>query len=498
MARLNMIRYGIVAAALFSVVPAWAENVALVVANGEYRHGRNEPSIARDYNSVLRAYQQSGYEVYGGENLDRNNLARQMEAFEAALGNAEIAVVHLTGHTMAAGDHGWFLPVDINPDSATDFEFGALSLSAIAQLLAPLDGRAALFIGATERPFSVMPGIEAGNGAINAPLGLLVASGTATNVNRSVINEFLRRDTRVSDAIARTGTRLTYEGYISSRLVLAPRSSGAIVTVRPPQPQPPVVLRTPQTIENGLNLTRTQRRRVQENLNLLGFDTRGIDGVFGRGSRSAIASWQRDEGIEATGYLTSPQIARLERLGSAARREAAAADEAYWARTGATGSLAGLNSYLERYPNGAHAQEARRAVQELNSEADQAAWDLARDRDTVRAYERYLRDYPDGLYNRPAKVRIRELGGAADRDTSGRDDDAEAAAVAAERALGLDSGTRLLIELRLVALGYRPGATDGIFDAATRQAISAFQRDRNMPATGYVSAPVISALLRGG
>tara|TARA_R110000850_G_scaffold25059_1_gene72686 strand:+ start:87 stop:422 length:336 start_codon:yes stop_codon:yes gene_type:complete len=110
----------------------------------------------------------------------------------------------------------------------------------------------------------------------------------------------------------------------------------------------------------------------------------------------------------------------------------------------------------------------------------------------VRAYERYLRDYPDGLYNRPARARIRELDGSADRDNEGTN-----AARAAERALGLDNGTRLLIELRLVALGYRPGATDGNFDAATRQAIAAFQRDRNMPETGYISAPVISALLRG-
>ena len=492
MTRLNLIRPGLMAAALFSAAPVWADSVALLVANGDYENGRDERAITRDYDAVLRAYQQAGYEVYGGTNLDRAELARQMEAFEDALDDADIAVVHLTGQTMAAGDHGWFLPVDIDPDSATDFEFGALSLSAIAQMLAPLDGRAALFIGTSMRGLRDVDGVAPGIGAINAPLGLLVASGPASDVNRGVSNEFLRRDARVSDAIARIGTRLTYEGFISSRLVLAPRNSSAIVTVRPPQPLPPAVVRTPQTIEASLNLSRDQRRRVQENLTLLGFDTRGIDGIFGRGSRSAIENWQRDEGLDATGFLTAPQIARLERLGNAARREAEAADEAYWTRTGALGTRAELNRYLERYPNGAHAQEARRALQELGSEADQAAWDLARDRDTVRAYERYLRDYPDGLYNRPARARIRELDGSADRDNEGTN-----AARAAERALGLDNGTRLLIELRLVALGYRPGATDGNFDAATRQAIAAFQRDRNMPETGYISAPVISALLRG-
>ena len=36
---------------------------------------------------------------------------------------------------------------------------------------------------------------------------------------------------------------------------------------------------------------RDQRRDVQRGLTLLEFDTRGTDGIFGRGSRAAIAAW---------------------------------------------------------------------------------------------------------------------------------------------------------------------------------------------------------------
>ncbi len=44
--------------------------------------------------------------------------------------------------------------------------------------------------------------------------------------------------------------------------------------------------------EAALRLTRDQRRQVQRDLSLMGYDTRGIDGVFGRGTRAAIAGWQ--------------------------------------------------------------------------------------------------------------------------------------------------------------------------------------------------------------
>lgn len=63
--------------------------------------------------------------------------------------------------------------------------------------------------------------------------------------------------------------------------------------------------------EADLGLGRDQRMAVQAGLTRRGFDTRGVDGVFGRGTRNAIASWQRASGYEATGYLTAAQYDRL-------------------------------------------------------------------------------------------------------------------------------------------------------------------------------------------
>lgn len=67
----------------------------------------------------------------------------------------------------------------------------------------------------------------------------------------------------------------------------------------------------PAQVEAALSLSRQQRAAVQAGLTRRGFDTRGVDGVFGRGTRNAIAAWQRANDFSATGYLTAQQVQRL-------------------------------------------------------------------------------------------------------------------------------------------------------------------------------------------
>ena len=59
--------------------------------------------------------------------------------------------------------------------------------------------------------------------------------------------------------------------------------------------------------ERSLRLDQPDRQRVQVALTSLGFDTRGIDGMFGPRSREMIAAWQRARSQPATGFLTGPQ-----------------------------------------------------------------------------------------------------------------------------------------------------------------------------------------------
>lgn len=260
--------------------------------------------------------------------------------------------------------------------------------------------------------------------------------------------------------------------------------------------------------EESLSLTRNQRREIQRDLTLLDFGTRSIDGVFGGGTRSAIAKWQGKNGFTATTFTTANQIRRIsdqaDRRGAALEAEAASEREAeirryrvYWNQTGANGTEAGLRNYLGRYPDGFFANAARASlarIEQTNLEQaavqDRNAWRAVRNRDTLGTYQAYLRDYPNGAFRQQALARIREIQ-AAQSAAQVRD-----RAIASEAALRLNAITMRLVQNKLQQLGFEVGRNDGRFDEQTRRAICQFQQSRNLEITGYLNQQSAVQLLK--
>lgn len=90
------------------------------------------------------------------------------------------------------------------------------------------------------------------------------------------------------------------------------RGTTTASTTRPTQAElADAAISGPAQIEAQLGLSASQRRAVQSGLTQRGFSTRGIDGIFGAGTRGAIAGWQRANDMTATGYLTAAQYQRL-------------------------------------------------------------------------------------------------------------------------------------------------------------------------------------------
>jgi peptidoglycan hydrolase-like protein with peptidoglycan-binding domain len=262
-----------------------------------------------------------------------------------------------------------------------------------------------------------------------------------------------------------------------------------------------------EAAEEALDLDAEARRRVQRGLSILGYDPRGIDGIFGPGTRSALTAWQGETGFDTTGYLTAEQIlvlrdmaalraAELEEQARIAREARERADRAFWQATGQGATEAGMRDYLARYPDGlfaedaearlAEIEEARRAEAQAQERAD---WDRVRAADTIAAYVRYLEVYPDGLFAETAEARLEQL-----RNPGVSAEDL-AAAEAREAALNLPTFTRVLVEQRLAAMGLEPGQVDGRFDDATRRAIRRFQSARGVEATGYLDQATMVRLL---
>ncbi|MEQ8702820.1 MAG: SUMF1/EgtB/PvdO family nonheme iron enzyme [Phaeodactylibacter sp.] len=81
-------------------------------------------------------------------------------------------------------------------------------------------------------------------------------------------------------------------------------------------------------------------------------------------------------------------------------------EAAAWSKAEATGDIAAYEAYLDAYPSGAHARQAKARLKQLR---DEAAWSEARRRDTESSYESYLRDYPEGAHVQEARSRLEEL-----------------------------------------------------------------------------------------
>lgn len=448
-----------------------AQNLALVLSNGYYDNGTDVANISRKHQQLVNALESQGYEVIEGKDLNRLEIRQRIGAFADKIARADTVVAVLNGHVAHFGEVSWLLPADTNVSSATGLAFRGADISFIAQLLAQKPGESVLFVGESGRELARIPQVQEGLARMTLPRGVMMISGAYDKVGDLLRHSFLRPNVRVIDVLRTDTGRLEIEGDIPASLQLVGSRN---------------VARTPEQLEDALGLSRGERRNIQQYLTDLGFNTRGVDGLFGNGTRTAIRSWQRRERLTRNGYLNADQVALLRQQGDAARVQLRAGDRSFWAQTGANGTERGLQRYLERYPNGQFANRARAELARMTAHTDEQAWAAAVRANTEAAYREYLRNFPNGIYKDMARTRIGRAPEVVDND-----------AKRVEDSLRLNSVSRLLIEQRVADLGYRTGPRDGNFDLASRQAFRSYQRDRGMDATGYVTANMIRRLLLG-
>lgn len=535
---------------------AQAQDEALIVGITDYA---NLPDVAggQDVGMMGNALDRVGFRLFGSGNgvTTSDALQKAGNSFAAVSDDADRMIVTMAGQFVTDGSRTWLLASDAPEPQPFTIGQNALSVDTALNLLAQAPGSALLLLGVeTDSGLRSGTGFRQGIGDLDIPSGVTVVRGRVDAV-RSLLRDVVAVPGGDVIGAVRRNRNLTVSGFVPDQLVLvpadrAPRAAMQAVTnsisndlsalfedsawdaARRTDTQASYAdyldrhpdgahagdavarlrdLRDPnrqrKTIEDGLNLTLEARRAIQRDLQVLGFDTRGIDGIFGPGSRGAIRAWQAQNGVTQTSYLTADQIGRIDAQAArrsaeleqrAAERRAAnlAADKAYWEKTGATDVAAGLRDYLERYPDGTYATQARESlarkqqVSRANAAAeDRAFWDRMVAADNVAAYNRYLSERQRGAFRNDAEARIRELQQASTAQP------ANDAALAAERALALDPISLRLIEARLNQLRLQPGAVDGRIDGDTRAAIRRYQRDRQLTASGYLDQGTVSRML---
>lgn len=530
---------------------AMAEDVALVLGNDRYE-SIDRFSRGTEIVTAAEELSQLGFNVIALPNGRTANTAAALGEFLDAVPDAERIVVALSGRFVTDGERSWLMTADVADPGLLSLGDQAVSVDALLTVMARAQGRAILLLGLdTEDTGAIDPWLRLGVAEIDPPQGVTVLAGGPRIMAEFITDALAVPGTDLARTIADSG-RIAVAGFLPSSFVFLPPDR-AEIPVAPVEVDDSaleeerafwtgvVALDTvdayrsylnayPQGIyaseaeeaiaaiiaepnrnarlaEEALNLDRDARRDIQRNLTLLGFETRGIDGIFGQATRGAIIAWQQENGFPQTGYVTAEQINRLDaqaarraaQLEAEAARQAqiaAAADRAFWDETGARGDEAGLRAYLERYPDGLFADTAEEQLARIEAAkrdeaeaVDRAAWDRARQADTVAAYRTYLREFPEGAFREEAQARVREL--TEDNEAAGR----LAEARAAEQALGLNRATLQIVEARLEQLNLSPGEVDGVLNRDSRRAIRIYQRDRGLEVTGFLDEATLVRLL---
>lgn len=491
----------------------------------------------------------AGFTVTTGADLAGGPLRQMFSDLLAEAEGDHRLILALSGHFARSADQTWFLASDAATPDLAGVGAVALPLSTVLEIAASQPGGAVVLLGTEANRLPLGAGLEPGIGRLPIPQGVTLIRGDATRI-AEFATEFLPVRGQSLAALLDAAPDLTADGLIAPLVPFRPAADG---TTPDPVPgaDPEAIfwestsLQATQTAyqaylqrypngrhapearaeiarilaepaqaarvsEAELNLTQDNRRAIQRALSLLGFDPKGIDGVFGAGSRRAIAGWQGRNGYDDTAYLTRDQIvklteqadaraAELEREGAARKAELERADRAFWQETGAKGDEAGLRAYLDRFPDGLYVDTAtarlgalETAARDQAGAADAAAWDLASRDNTAASYQDYLLAFPDGVFASEAAARLADLQAASEQG------DDVARWQAAEESLGLNAAARRLVEMRLDQLDMRPGDVDGTFDAKTRRAIRRFQESRGLVASGFLDQTTTVALLAGG
>ena len=527
---------------------ALASGLVLILANERYP----DLGTARGATAVLeaeRALATAGFRTDMGTDLSAAAMRAALAQVSADMESfaAERVILVFAGYSVNGPSGVWLLGTDTARADVASVEESGIRLETLLAIASEVQGGALVAVADLGYPARPGAGLQRGLPlAIDVPQGVTLVRGPAAEVADVLRAVAVPGANLLAATQGARGLRL--EGFAPRFLPFLPegarpdpdalaaadqaawaeaRTTASIESYRAylaafPNGLFAVAARdaiaqienAPDRIEAALNLTRDERRAIQRDLTLLGFNPRGIDGIFGRGTRAAITAWQGANGHAQSGFLNRDQIFQLAAQGArrAAELEAEARerqiaqerqDRAFWRDTGAGSDEAGMRAYLQRFPDGIFASIATERLAAIEAERqaladarDSAAWARAEAQDTAAAYDDYLRAYPDGAYAAIALERIAELTAPIDPD---RPSDAQIEAAArAEAAMGLPQFSRALIERRLAGLGFEPGAIDGQFDDDTRRAIRRYQRAADLLPTGYLTESMVSRLLAEG
>jgi uncharacterized caspase-like protein len=346
--------------ALVSTSPSRAETekrIAFVVGNAAYQTAPLA-TAANDAGLIAQTLQAAGFDVSGARDLDGEALRAAFRDFldkAQASGPGTVAFVYLAGYGLQLEGENYFVPMDAKIASAQDVAVEALRVSDYTKRLAGLPLKASFIVldAARESSFAKSgPPLAGGLALADAEPNMLLAfnatPGTVAPNEPGPYGAYARALTEM----IRQGGLSPAELFDGVRLRVNEETKGAQVPWDTSRIAAPFVFfeRAADAPAPALAADRINAMRSRPLQDL--------------GSHDAYAAAiERDtlQGYEEflVAYPNDPLAGRIRAL-LAARREALT-----WRRTYSVDSPDAYWSYLDRYPRGPHAADARRRLSTL-------------------------------------------------------------------------------------------------------------------------------------
>ena len=368
-----------IAAAFFVVAPAFAEpRLALVIANSAYQGAQPIATAAADAGLIAAALQKAGFDVTRSDDLTTQNMGAALGAFTGkvqAAGPDAIVFVYFSGYAVQVNGDDHLVPVDAQITTAASVADVTLPLSALTKALGDIPSSARIIVldAARDGNFGKVGGqpVAPGLALTTVPSGFVLAysaapdsyaplahgssspyaSALATLLAQPGLDiEQVFKGVRLQVNLATTGAQVPWTSSALDsdvELVAAPAAgpAGTAVAAAPAQTLAPAL--------GVSNLAVPPRKRGH----ITKSSMRGMSGD------EAYDTAIEDDSLRDYQWFveTHPDYTRAGQIWNmiGSRREGL-----LWRRTTALGSTRAYWNYLDRYPDGAHADIARSVLAE--------------------------------------------------------------------------------------------------------------------------------------
>ncbi len=432
--------------AAVSAVAAFAEKrVALVIGNSAYQNAAPLANPANDAQAMANKFAALGFEVIEGYDLDKLGMDVKLREFSLASRDSDMNVFFYAGHGMAVNGQNYLVPIDAMFADEVALDFEAVPVDFITRQMSFSDAVNLVFLDACrDNPLSTQLSRSLGGGTRSGAISQGLSEMKITNPGKGL-----------AIAFATSPGEVAYDGEGAN----SPFTTALLKHIDAPNTDIAEVF---SRVTGEVYQTTAQQQRPWLNMSLTG----------------SVVLNATPAALETT-------------------------DD----------SIAAANS----------GSSATAGDQTANLDMQKMLFDIARDSDNVEDYRAYLDTFPNGLFANNARRRIRTLeGGAVVASTDPKvvqgavGDNSRARSInengalsltatpavqaapanqATEAALGLDKQKRGEIQSRLTATGNDTRGIDGSWGRNTRTALANWQAQNGLAPTGFMNSLQLDLLV---